>query len=345
MASGQMQVNLGAIAANWRALDALTGPGIETSAVVKADAYGLGIKPVVRALASAGVRRFFVAQAHEAQAIREEVGHAPDIFVLTGHMAGDTEAIRGLDLIPMLNSFDQMTRHFEALPGHAFGLQLETGMHRLGIGAAEWSASRDLVAAAGPKLIISHLACADDPHHPLNAVQLRTFISMTEGLPTLRSLAATGGILLGPDYHFDLVRPGIGLFGALPFDKGQGVVRLSLPVVQVVEVGTGSTVGYGATWVARRPSRIVTLASGYADGIFRSLSGKPMLFHGRTACPLVGRVSMDLLTIDITHLTEVPDSLDLICEHQSVDQLAAQAGTIGYEILTSLGQRYDRIYS
>ena len=345
MAAGQLRVDLGAIAGNWRALDALTGPGIETGAVVKADAYGLGIKPIVRALAKAGARRFFVAQAQEARAIREEVGHGPDIFVLTGHMAGDTDPIRGLDLIPMLNSIDQMTRHFEDLPGHPFGLQLETGMHRLGIGAGEWAASRDLVAAAGPRLIISHLACADDPLHPLNAIQLRNFLSMTEGLPTLRSIAATGGILLGPDYHFDLVRPGIGLYGGLPFEKSQPVVRLSLPVVQAVEVETGGTVGYGATWVARRPSRIVTVASGYADGILRSLSGKPMLFHGRTACPLVGRISMDLLTIDVTHLPELPDSLDLLCEHQSIDQLAAQAGTIGYEILTSLGGRYDRTYS
>ena len=137
----------------------------------------------------------------------------------------------------------------------------------------------------------------------------------------------------------------LGLYGGLPFEASQSVARLSLPVVQTVEVGPGETVGYGASWVARRPSRIATVAGGYADGILRSLSGKPMLFHGRTACPLVGRVSMDLLTVDITHLGETPETLDLLCEHQSVDQLAAQAGTIGYEILTSLGARYARHYS
>jgi alanine racemase len=345
MSAGRLEVSLGAIAANWRALDALTAPGVETAAVVKADAYGLGIRPVVRALAKAGVRRFFVALAQEGEAIRAELGHGPEIFVLTGHMDGDAEALRGLDLIPMLNSIEQMTRHFEALPGHPFGLQIETGMHRLGIGAGEWAAVRDMVAAAGPRLILSHLACADEPGHPLNDIQRRAFIAMTEGMPTLRTLAATGGILLGPEYHFDLVRPGIGLFGGEPFAQGTPVVRLSLPVVQTLEVGTGATVGYGASYVARRPSRIATVAGGYADGIPRTLSGKALLFHGRTACPLVGRVSMDLLTIDITHLPDVPEHLDLLCEHQSVDQLAAQAGTIGYEILTSLGARYARHHS
>lgn len=344
MSSADLVIDLDAVAANWQALDRMSAGGTETAAVVKANAYGLGLKPVAERLARAGGKSFFVAQASEGASLRKAIGPGAEIFVLTGHMSGDSEAIAQAALTPVLTSISQMTRHFEALAGHPFALQIETGMHRLGITLAEWAAARDMVLAAGPSLIMSHLACADEADHPLNEAQLHAFRSLTDGLGIRRSLAATGGILLGSAYHFDLTRPGIGLYGGLPFAQAKPVVTLSLPIVQLVDVAPGESVGYGATHVARAQSRIATVAGGYADGILRSLSGKPMLFHGRTACPLVGRISMDLLTIDITHLSEVPDHLDLICEFQSVDQLASQAGTIGYEILTSLGARYERTY-
>ena len=259
-------------------------------------------------------------------------------------MRGDTDMIGDLGLTPMLNSLDQLTRHFEALPGAPFGIQLDTGMNRLGMEWDEWAAVAETALAAQPVLLMSHLACADEADHPMNAYQLDVFRQMTDGLGVARSLAATGGILLGPDYHFDLTRPGIGLYGAAPFVGGQGAVQLDLPVVQIRDLAAGEVVGYGNAFQAPQAMRLATVAGGYADGILRSLSGKLDLWHGDTPCPAVGRISMDLITVDITALREEPESLTLIGPQQGVDRLAEQAGTIGYEVLTSLGNRYQRRY-
>ena len=344
MASGTLTIDLDAIAANWRALDRMSGPGVQTAAVVKADAYGLGATRVVRALANAGARRFFVALAEEGAAVRQALGEGPQIAVLSGHMAGDTEMIHDLDLTPMLNSLEQITRHLESLPGHAFGVQLDTGMNRLGVEMLEWQAVAPILVDAGPELLMSHLACADEPDHPLNDAQLKAFHAMTDGTGLPRSLAATGGILLGSRYHFDLTRPGIGLYGGRPHDAALPVVTLSLPVIQTREVEPGESVGYGCAWVAERPSVIATVAAGYADGLPRTLSNRAQLWDGDLACPLVGRVSMDMITVDITDLPEVPRSLDILGPNQPVDVLADIAGTIGYELLTALGARYSRRY-
>ena len=344
MASGTLTIDLDAIAANWRALDRVSGPGVQTAAVVKADAYGLGATRVVRALANAGARRFFVALAEEGAAVRQALGQGPQIAVLSGHMAGDTEMIHDLDLTPMLNSLEQITRHLESLPGHPFGVQLDTGMNRLGVEMLEWQAVAPILVDAGPELLMSHLACADEPDHPLNLAQLKAFHEMTDGTGLPRSLAATGGILLGPRYHFDLTRPGVGLYGGHPYEAAIPALTLSLPVIQTREVAIGEAVGYGCTWVAQRPSVIATVSGGYADGLLRSLSGKAQLWDGDTPCPLVGRVSMDLITVDITDLPEIPRSLDILGPNQGVDALAGIGGSIGYEILTALGPRYTRRY-
>lgn len=344
MATGTLTIDLDAIAANWRALDRMSGPGVQTAAVVKADAYGLGVTRVARALASAGARRFFVALAEEGAAVRQALGPGPQIAILSGHMAGDTEMIHDLDLTPMLNSLEQITRHLESLPGHAFGVQLDTGMNRLGVEMLEWQAVAPILVDAGPELLMSHLACADEPDHPLNEAQLKAFHEMTDGTGLPRSLAATGGILLGSRYHFDLTRPGVGLYGGLPHAAAKPALTLSLPVIQTREVEPGEAVGYGCTWVADRPSLIATVAAGYADGLPRTLSNRARLWDGDTPCPLVGRVSMDLITVDITHLPEVPRTLDILGPNQPVDALADLAGTIGYELLTALGPRYTRRY-
>jgi alanine racemase len=344
MGTSTLHIDLDALAGNWRALDKLSSDAVETAAVVKADAYGLGVGKAARALMKAGVKSFFVAAAEEGVALREAVGPSPWIGVFAGHMAGDTDMIGDMGLVPMLNSLDQITRHFEALPGRPFGIQLDTGMNRLGLEPVEWDAVKALVMKAKPDLIMSHLACSDEPGHEMNAYQLKTFREMTDGLKTRRALSATGGLLMGPEYHFDLVRPGIGLYGGLPYENGKPVVRLECPVIQTRDVQPGETVGYSNSWTAEVPSRIATVAAGYADGITRMISNKAVLFDGDTPCPLVGRVSMDLITVDITHLDQVPRSLDLLCAHQTVDDLATVGGTIGYEILTSLGARYQRRY-
>jgi alanine racemase len=345
MASGILDIDLDAIAANWRALDAMSPAHVQTAVMVKADGYGLGAAPVARALMTHGARRFFVALTEEGVALRLSLGPDAEINILSGHMAGDSERIRAFNLIPMLNSRAQIERHFAALPDHPFGIQLETGMNRLGIDAADWAMLAPAVIPRKPRLLMSHMACADDPGHPLNDRQLETFRTMTDGTGIARSFSATGGILLGRRYDFDLTRPGIGLYGGAPYKAARPVARLSLPVVQVRALTPGDTVGYNATWTATKPARIATLAAGYADGLFRALSNRATLWHGDVSCPLVGRVSMDLITVDISGVKETPEALDLLCDAQGVDALAQAAGTIGYEILTSLGQRYTRQYS
>ncbi|PSK82179.1 alanine racemase [Limimaricola soesokkakensis] len=341
MSTGALTIDLDALAANWRALDAMTS--CETGAVVKADGYGLGAARVARRLAHEGARRFFVAVAEEGAALRRALGPAPEIYVFSGHMEGDTRRLAAAALIPMLNSIDQLARHLEALPGHAFGIQLDTGMNRLGFEWSDWSEAAGIALDHAPVWLTSHLACADEPDHEMNPYQLDIFRQMTDGLGVPRSLSATGGILLGRDYHFDMTRPGIGLYGGLPFDAAQPVVRLDLPVVQCRDLVEGEVVGYGNSWQADRPSRIATISGGYADGLIRAMSGRATFWHGDTPCPLVGRVSMDLITVDVTDLGEDPEYLTLLGPHQGVDSLAEAAGTIGYEILTSLGSRYARI--
>jgi len=343
MSTGVLTIDIGALVANWRALDAMTAA--ETAAVVKADAYGLGAARVARALHKAGARHFFVAIAEEGAALREALGEDAGIYVFSGHMAGDTDMIGDLGLVPMINSIDQMIRHVESLPDHPFGVQLDTGMNRLGMEPEEWDAVRDIALDLSPKLIMSHLACADTPDHPMNARQLAAFHAMTEGLDCPRSLANTGGVLMGPEYHFELTRPGIGVYGGLPYADAAPVVTLEVPVIQCRTLAPGETVGYGNTFTAERETRIATLSAGYADGLIRAMGPHLHAMGGDVPCPAAGRISMDLIGVDITDLGHDPKSLRLLGVDQGVDDLARAAGTIGYEILTSLGARYTRRYT
>jgi alanine racemase len=346
IARAVLTIDLDAIAANWRDLDALSAPGVETAAVVKADAYGLGAAHVAPALAAAGVRTFFVALAEEGAALREALGPDPAICVFAGLMPGDAALVRARNLVPCLNSAAQMAAFARELPGRPCALQLDSGMNRLGLEPTELASAADLLPRLAPVLAISHLACADAPEHPMNRAQAHAFAALAARLPGVRlSLAATGGILLGEAFHFGLTRPGIGLYGGLPFAAATPVVGLALPVIQVRDVAPGEAVGYGAAWTASRPTRVATVAAGYADGLLRALGqGGVSLFAGDTPCPLIGRVSMDLITVDVSGVGEVPDHLELLNARQTIDTLAAAAGTIGYEILTSLGPRYDRVY-
>ena len=332
-----LTVDPGAVVRNWRGL-AARAPQARAGAVVKADAYGLGAAQVVPALHAAGVRDFFVAQTVEGRAIRPLLGDDSRIFVMEGPRPGDD--LRGL--IPVINSPEQWFRHRATAPSAPFAVQVDTGMSRLGLTPGDWAALRAEMLAAGPVLVMSHLYCADEPVHPANARQLATFRAMTDGCGVPRSLAATGGILLGPDYHFDIVRPGVGLYGGQPFAGAEPAVHLTVPVIQTREVEAGCEVGYGASFTAPCRMRIATLGAGYADGLPRSLGGRLRLWAGAQAVPAVGRISMDAITVDVSALADVPPALVVIGPHQTVDQLAAQAGTIGYEILTSLGRRYPR---
>lgn len=344
MPTGTLHIDLEAVAANWRALNAMSSRDCETGATVKADAYGLGVAQVAPRLFAEGCRAFFVASADEGLELRRVLGPEPRIYAFYGHMAGDTATLARADVVPLICTLDQLMRHLEAMPRHPFGLQLDTGMNRLGLKMNEWAAVAELALRAGPVLVTTHLASSDEPDAAQNSDQLARFHEMTDGISVPRSLAATGGVLLGGDYHFDMTRPGIGLYGGMPFAKADPVVELDLPVISCFDIAAGEATGYNATWVARAPSRLATVAAGYADGLFRALQPGMEVMAGPVPCPVVGRVSMDMLTVDISHLDRDPDSVRVLDAHRGIDGLAATAGTIGYEVLTSLGIRYRRKY-
>ncbi len=344
MSQGLLTIDLGAIVRNWRKLCALHPTGA-VAGVVKANAYGLGAGPVATALIEAGCRHFFVAQPLEGAQLRKHIGHGPMIAVL----AGSTADLPKARLTPVLNTLDELRAHH----GPAI-LQVDTGMSRLGLDASELeSLARDPSPFEGVELlyIMTHLACADEAGHPLNAVQADRFAEACLKLPRARrSFANSSGIFLGGRYASDLARPGCALYGINPTpgkpNPMEPVVRLEVPVAQVRAIAPGQTVGYGGTWMATRPTRIATIAAGYADGLPRAIDGRAKgMIHGRPV-PMVGRVSMDLITFDVTEVPEAAagDRVELIGPGQDADALARICGTIGYEILTSLGNRYERRY-
>ncbi|MFV0473046.1 MAG: alanine racemase [Pikeienuella sp.] len=354
MARARLTIDLGAIQDNWRALDAMTA--CETGAVVKADAYGLGAAQVGPALKAAGAKSFFVALAEEGVALRAAIGPGPRIFVFSGLMPGDAEPIRESALIPLLNSPGQLAESkriaAESETALTIGFQLDSGMNRLGFEGAELAealSAPDALDGLDVALVMSHLACADEPQHPLNRAQNAAFreISAHPGLAAApKSIAATGGVLLGARYHHDITRPGVGLYGGMPFEGARPVVTLEVPIIQTRDIAPGEIVGYGAAYQARAPRHIATISAGYADGLIRQMSkGFTAGLDGATLHS-VGRVSMDLITLDATGVEAAQEGalVALLDETRTVDALAACAGTIGYEILTSLGLRYERRY-
>ena len=336
-----LTIDLGAICANWSSLNQASRA--ECGAVVKANAYGLGAAQVARALAKAGARKFFVVLASEAAALRPHLPNDAEIWVFSGYMKGDAADFKASGARPLLNSPAQLAAFRADFPDAPYGLDIDSGMARLGFEPAALASLAFTSPPVRPSLLTSHLACADTPGHALNATQLATFSLLTAAMPMApKSLTASAGIALGPAFHFDVLRPGIALYTG-DFEGGQLPVQAELPVIQTRQLLPGQPVGYGATWSAQRPSRIATLAGGYADGIFRSLKGLN-LYCGSTPCPVVGRISMDLIGVDITDLGEIPDRLTLIGPQQSPGDIAALAGTISYEVLTALGARYNRVY-
>lgn len=352
---GALRIDLGAIVANWRDLGARHGAPV--AGVVKADAYGLGAAPVARALQAAGCRFFFVAHLTEGLALRAALGPAAEIAVLNGFPPGADEDAA---LLPVLNHLGEVAAHAAAARAARQArpalLHLDTGMSRLGLDQREQAVlaqDRSRLDGIALRYVMTHLACADEPAHPLNEAQRARFAEaaarIVPGVP--RSFANSSGIFLGGGFSSDLARPGCALYGINP-TPGQPnpmrqVVRLEAELLQLRDVPAGDTVGYGASWAAPGPRRIATVAAGYADGYFRSLSGRSLGFlHGR-AVPLVGRVSMDLTTFDVTDVPEARpgDRLLLIGdEGNTPDDIAARCGTIGYEVLTSLGKRHARLY-
>lgn len=356
-AGALLEIDVDAIRANYRALSAKLGAAA-CAAVVKADAYGLGASKVAPALAAEGARQFFVAHLDEAIALRRALPTA-EILVLNGLPRGAEAEFAAHRILPVLNSLGQLDAW--AAAGRQAGrplpaaLQLDSGMSRLGLPEdelAQLAEDPGRLEGVALRLVMSHLACAERQDHPMNRDQLARFEAARRRLPAApASLANSSGIFLGADFHFDLARPGAALYGLAPVAGAENpmrpVVRLMGRIVQVREIPAGARVGYGVTWEAPRPSRIATVAVGYADGYLRSLSRKATAHFDGKPVPLVGTVSMDTVTFDVTEAPAAAEGglLELIGPHHPVDALAAEAGTIGYEILTSLGTRYARTYA
>lgn len=358
-AGAWLTVDLAAVRENYRRLRARLA-GARCAAVVKADAYGLGAARVAPLLADEGCRDFFVAHLDEALALRPLLGEACSLFVLNGLPPGAEAEAAEAGIVPVLNSLAQLDawtalgrRQERRLPAV---LQLDSGMSRLGLPAEELARlveAPQRLAGLDLRLVMSHLACADEPSHPANVEQLAVFSAGCARLPAApRSLANSSGIFLGDAFHFDLARPGVALYGGNPTPDAANpmrpVVRLEAKVIQLRDLKAGAAVGYGYSYRAGGPMRVATISLGYADGWLRSLSNAGRAYLGEIALPIVGRVSMDSITLDVSALPEGAlgpgATVELLGERQTVDAVAAAAGTIGYEILTSLGHRYHRRY-
>jgi alanine racemase len=352
-----LDIDLAAIAGNWRRLQAELQPPAQAAAVVKADAYGLGVAEVAPALAAAGCHLFFVATLDEGIALRRILPQA-EIAILNGLLPDTGGEFRQARLLPVLNDLGQIaawrddaaTRRLPAI------IHVDTGMARLGLPPdelARLAAEPELLAGIPLAAVMSHLACADEKQHPLNAQQLGDFRRAIAQLPRApASLAASSGIFLGRDYHFDIARPGAALYGVNPTPGRPNpmaqVIRLKGRILQVRDVDRDTPVGYGAAQRMERPARLATIAIGYADGWLRSSSHRGSVNISGQPASVIGRISMDLLTVDVTGIDPalacVGAFVDLIDEQHGVDAVAAAAGTIGYEILTALGRRHHRIY-
>ncbi|SHH14104.1 alanine racemase [Bradyrhizobium erythrophlei] len=361
-ATGVLTVDLDAIVANWRKLEKMAVPA-ECAGVIKANAYGCGLAPVASALAGAGCKTFFVATLDEARAARAALPQAA-IYVLDSFFQNCGDAYAKINARPVIGDLNELAEwdvfcRRSGWEGGA-GIHIDTGMNRLGLTITEAQGIIPRINAGdhGITLVMSHLACAEALHHPQNARQLATFreiASLFSGVPA--SLANSSGVFLGAQFQFDLVRPGAALYGINPTPEAdnpmQGVVDLKARIVQLRSIDKGETVGYGGTWTARRPTKLAIVSAGYADGYFRAggsndgTRGAEVIVAGKR-CPIAGRVSMDLIAVDITDLEKNAarrgHMATLIGEGITVDELAHHFGTIGYEVLTSLGPRYTRVY-
>ncbi len=361
-AGGTLTIDLAAIAANYRALATRVLP-TECAAVVKGDAYGCGLDQVTTSLGRAGCKTFFVAHLSEARRVRALAPEAA-IYVLNGFTSGAGPAFVEAYARPVINSSVELAEwdQFIAASGWRGGaaVHVDTGMNRLGLSVDETAAVAARLQSEnhGIALLMSHLACAETPAQPLNDRQIRQFReirTLFRGIPS--SLANSSGIFLDGSTHCDLVRPGAALYGVNPTPGSPNpmrpVVEVQVRVLQVRSVARGATVGYGATWTAKHASRIAVLAAGYADGFMRAAAmteadpGRDVIVADRR-CRIVGRISMDLLAVDVTELPEGAvrrgDFVALIGGNLGVDPIGTQAGTIGYEVLTNLGRRYHRVW-
>ncbi|WP_443747697.1 alanine racemase [Asticcacaulis solisilvae] len=345
-ATARLDIDLSALLHNYQTLRQRAGTA-EVAPVVKADGYGLGAGPIAGHLARNGARTFFVARLSEGVDLRKALGAGPVIYVLDG--LSDPSVFSAHDLRPVINTAEQYQRWISAPDTLAAALHIDTGMNRLGVRAGDL----DALPARGRRpltLVMSHLVCGDEPNSPINPQQLTAFRQIIERFPGVpRSLANSGGHFLGPDYAFDLTRPGISLYGGGPFGKTvpdiRQVATLKAQVLQVGPIDAGETVGYGASFKARNPMWIATLGIGYADGLMRSFGAYGFATVNGERRHLAGRISMDLCCLDVTDLdVAVGDLVEILGPAQPVDEVAHASSTISYEILTRIAPRVERHY-
>jgi alanine racemase len=343
MSGPRALIDLGAVVDNWRMLAERASPA-QAAAVVKADAYGLGATPVGRALASVGCTRFYVAWPQEGAELRKAVGAGPEIAVFNGPSPDTLSDFAPHGLEPVLNSLEQIELWANAGPA---SIHVDTGMNRLGLSKYDWKAAAQRFPK--PTRLLSHIACDGDAAHA--RAQLEVFgraAALWPGLP--RSLAATGGVYLGGDFTMEEIRPGVGIYGGGPAPpSGPGpkpVVTLTAPVLQVRKATRGETVGYGATWTAQRDYTLATVGLGYADGFIRAASNRGKAFVAGQKRPIVGRVSMDLIVVDVTGLEVTPgDDIEFLGPNMPLSEVAGSMNSIDYEVLTRLGGRVERVWT
>jgi len=352
--TGRLTIDLAALAANWRFLAARCGAGA-CGAVVKADGYGIGLEPAMRTLLAAGCRSFFVANAAEGRRARA-LSREAVIYVFDGLVPGAAAELIDADLRPALGSLAEIAEWATAGQGRPCALHFDTGMNRMGLAVADGAQAREMTAGLDVALVMSHFLCSQWRDDPRNGAQIAAFDVARAAFPGVAaSLANSSGLFLPQAAQYQLARPGYALYGGNPTPDAanpmQRVVTLEARIVAVRHVAAGASVGYDAGWTAARPSRIATLGVGYADGIPVGASATPEKPGGvaimkGVRCPFVGRVSMDFVTLDVTDVpgAQRGDWAEILGENISVDDCAARAGTIGYEILTRLGARYCRRY-
>lgn len=337
-----LEIDLSALARNFHALQRIAGGPVHP--VVKADSYGLGAAACAARLMAEGARTFFVARPAEGQALRAALGREPVIYVLDGCPGATAPDLRAAGLRPVINQPDQL-RSWTSAGGGPCGLQIDTGMNRLGFRPEDAPEPFE-----GLELVMSHLACADVPDEPMNRRQRDAFAAAARRYPgALRSFANSGGCFLGPDFAFDAVRPGICLYGGGPEGRPDPriapVAALAAEIIQVRDVPTGESIGYSQGHVAARPSRVAICAAGYADGVPRAFSPRGAVWLAGGPRAILGRVSMDVIAVDVTGAEVAPgDRAELFGPNRPLDEAATAAGTIAYELLTSVAQRVERLY-
>jgi alanine racemase len=352
-----LEISLSAITDNFQRLASRLSSG-SCAGVVKADAYGMGADKVARALFQTGCRQFFVATLEEGIALRKGGFSKGAIYIINSFAKGEEKIFAQFNLLPVLNTLKQLEYWGKVKSAtHTSILHIDTGMRRLGLtqkDVLKLAPKPDLIEKAGVTHYMTHLACADIPSRSMNQEQLAEVKSFLTILPKRKmSFANSSGIYLGKDYHYDLSRPGCALYGINPTphtkNPMRGVARLSAPILQIRELEKRQSVGYGATHIGKKGDLIATVALGYADGWLRCLSNKAHAYIGKEKCPIIGRVSMDSVMVDITHIPPAKITAttraEFIGKHQSVDAVADAAGTIGYEIFTRLGARVKRVYT